>query len=193
PMGTVYFDITRHRRLFGREALNAMIVKPAKVDREALKKMRPLHTYSGSELVARITGQMDKERGNILAMRWMIVLAALIAVGGILATSVLARRREWGVLRAVGMGRARLLLALAIEIALILMLGATIGAIGGIITFEGPIVSFMDHQGFTIGREIVLLPLVGTAALAIAVGLVAVTVSALMVSRTKLTEALSYE
>jgi hypothetical protein len=73
------------------------------------------------------------------------------------------------------------------------MLGATIGAIGGIITFEGPIVSFMDHQGFTIGREVVLLPLVGTAALAIAVGLVAVTVSALMVSRAKLTEALSYE
>ncbi|MBK5230045.1 MAG: hypothetical protein JJE27_02620, partial [Thermoleophilia bacterium] len=53
PMGTVYFDITRYHRLFGSEALNAMIVKPAKIDREALKKMRPLHTYSGSDLVAR--------------------------------------------------------------------------------------------------------------------------------------------
>jgi putative ABC transport system permease protein len=193
PMGTVYFDIKRHRKLFGGDAVNALIVKPGKVDRAALKNLRPLHTYSGADLVARIKGQMDKVRQNMLAMRWMIVLAALVALAGILATSVLARRREWGVLRAVGLGRGRLLAALAIEIVAILVIGAAIGAIGGVITFEGPIVAFMDNQGFTIGREVIVLPLIATAALAIAVGVVAVMISAFFVSRAKLTDALAYE
>lgn len=193
PMGTVYFDIKRHRELFGSDAVNALIVKPGKVDREALGNLRPLHTYSGADLVTRIEGQMNKTRENMLAMRWMIVLAALVALAGILATSVLARRREWGVLRAVGLGRGRLLAALAIEIAVILLVGAVIGAIGGVITFEGPIYAFLENQGFSIGREIVATPLIGTALSAIGVGLFAVMLSAFLVSRAKLTDALSYE
>lgn len=193
PMGTVYFDIKRHRQLFGDNAVNALIVKAGHVDRGALKNLRPLHTYSGADLVQRITGQMDKTRKNMLAMRWMIVIAALVALAGILSTSVLARRREWGVLRAVGMGRAGLLAALAVEIAAILLIGAAIGAVGGIIAFEGPIVAFMDSQGFSIGREVIAGPLLITAASAIAVGFIAVMLSALIVSRAKLTDALSYE
>lgn len=193
PMGTVYFDIKRHRQLFGGDAVNALIVKPGKVDRDALQNLRPLHTYSGADLVGRIEGQMNKTRENMLAMRWMIVLAALVALAGILATSVLARRREWGVLRAVGLGRSRLLAALAIEIAVILLIGAAIGAVGGVITFEGPIYAFLDNQGFSIGREIVATPLIATAVSAIGVGLAAVMLSAFLVSRAKLTEALTYE
>ena len=193
PMGTVYLDITRHRKLFGDAAVNSLIVKPEKVDREALKTLRPLHTYSGADLVQRIEGQMDKTRQNMLAMRWMIILAALVALAGILATSVLARRREWGVLRAIGTGHGRLLAALAIEISVILLIGAVIGAIGGVIVFEGPIHAFLTNQGFSIGREIVARPLLTTGAIAIAVGLLAVMLSAMLVARTKLTEALSYE
>ncbi|MBI5310183.1 MAG: ABC transporter permease [Actinobacteria bacterium] len=170
PMGTVYLDITRHRKLFGRDAVNSLIVN-----------------------VHRIEGQMDKTRQNMLAMRWMIILAALVALAGILATSVLARRREWGVLRAVGMGRPRLLAALALEISVILLIGAAIGVIGGVITFEGPIHAFLSDQGFSIGREIVAAPLAITGAIAIAVGLVAVMLSALVVVRAKLIDALSYE
>lgn len=193
PMGTVYFDIKRHRQLFGRDAVNELLVKPGKVDRAALKKQRPLHTYSGADLVQRITGQMDKTRSNMLAMRWMIVLAALVALTGILATAVLSRRREWAVLRAVGMGRVRLLAALSIEIAVILLLGAIIGAIGGVISYEGPIIAFLDNQGFELGREIVAAPLLVTAVSAIGVGLIAVLLSAVMVLRAKLTDALVYE
>jgi putative ABC transport system permease protein len=193
PMGTVYFDTKRYRQLFGRDTINALIVKPGKVDRSALKDLRPLHTYSGEDLVARITGQMDKVRGNMLAMRWMIVIAALVALAGILATSVLGRRREWGVLRAVGTSTTRLYLALAIEIVMILVVGALIGLAGGVVVFEGPIRAFLSDHGFTIGGEIVAAPLIVTGAVAVIVGLVAVMLAAMLVSRTKLTEALSYE
>jgi putative ABC transport system permease protein len=193
PMGTVYFDIKRHRELFGRDAVNALIVKPGKVDRAALKDLRPLHTYSGADLARRITGQINKTRSNMLAMRWMIVLAAMVALTGILATAVLARRREWAVLRAVGISRGRLLFALAIEIAVILVIGAVIGAIGGVISYEGPILAFLENQGFPLGREIVAGPLLVTAVSAIGVGLIAVMLSALLVVRAKLTDALSYE
>jgi hypothetical protein len=194
PLGSVYFDITRYRRLFDDDAINVLLVRDrGYVDHDGIADMRPLHTYSGAQLRERIKGQMDKQRQNMLAMRWMIVLAALVAVGGILATSVLARRREWGVLRAAGLGKARLYLALAIEIAVILLLGSLIGVVGGIVSFRGPINSFMNSQGFTIGHEIVLMPLIGTAGTAIGVGFVAVSLSAVAVARTKLTEALSYE
>lgn len=193
PMGTVYFDNKRHQELFGDDAINALMVKPGKVDRKTLKKNRPLHTYSGADLVERITSQMDKTRSNMLAMRWMIVLAALVALVGILATAVLSRRREWAVLRAVGMSRTKLLVALAIEITVILVIGAVVGAVGGVIAFEGPIIAFLDNQGFTIGREIVALPLLITAVVAIGVGLIAVMLSALSVVRAKLADALAYE
>lgn len=194
PLGSVYFDITRYRRLFDDDAINVLIVRNRSyVDNGEIADRRPLHTYSGAQLRERIKGQMDKQRENMLAMRWMIVLAALVAVGGILATSVLARRREWGVLRAAGLGKARLFTALAIEIAVILVLGSLIGVAGGIVSFRGPINSFMDSQGFSIGDEIVLMPLLGTAGTAVGVGFVAVSLSAIAVARTKLTEALSYE
>ncbi len=194
PLGSVYLDITRYRKLFDDSAINVLIVRDrGYVDRDEIADMRPLHTYSGAQLRERIKGQMDKQRQNMLAMRWMIVLAALVAVGGILATSVLARRREWGVLRAAGLGKAKLYVALAIEIAVILVLGSLIGVAGGIVSFRGPINSFMDSQGFSIGDEIVLMPLLGTAGTAIGVGFVAVSLSAVAVARTKLTEALSYE
>lgn len=193
PMGTVYFDIKRHRELFGESAMNALIVKPGKIDREALKDLRPLHTYSGADLAQRITGQMDKTRGNMLAMRWMVVLAALVALSGILATSVLSRRREWAVLRAIGLGRVRLLAALMIEILAILLLGATVGLAGGVIVYLGPVLAFLDNQGFELGREIVAGPLLATATAAIATGLAAVMLSAVLVARAKITEALVYE
>jgi putative ABC transport system permease protein len=193
PLGTVYFSMDRFRELYGWEGVNALIVKPSKLDFAQLKKMRPLHTYSGAELTARIQRQMEMTRSNMLAMRMLIVLAAMVAISGILATSVLARRREWGVLRAVGMTQGKLLRALVIEIAVILLLGAAIGIVGGLLTFQGPMLSFMESRGFPVGDEIVVLPLLVTAAGAIAVGAIAVIISALMVARTKLTDALAYE
>ncbi|MBJ7347314.1 MAG: FtsX-like permease family protein [Thermoleophilaceae bacterium] len=193
PLGTVYFDISRYRELYGWNAINSLIVKPGKIDRKQVAKLRPLYSYSGATVSNRIRHQMNMTRSNILAMRLLIVLAAMVAISGILSTSVLARRREWGVLRAVGMNQSSLLLALAIELALILTLGTLIGTVGGLITYEGPILSFMANQGFPLARNIVVLPLIITALSAITVGLLAVMISAVHVARTKLTDALSYE
>ena len=50
---------------------------------------------------------MEKSTQGLLAMRVLTLLAALVAVGGIIATSVFARRREWAVLRAMGMRQRR--------------------------------------------------------------------------------------
>ncbi len=193
PLGTAYFNIDRFRDLYGWEGVNALVVRPSKVDTKELRKMRPLHTYTGADLSARIERQTEMTRKNMLSMRMLIVLAAMVAISGILATSVLARRREWGVLRAVGMTSGKLLAALIIEIAVILLLGAAIGIVGGLLTYQGPILSFMEGRGFPVGDDIVVMPLITTAAAAIAVGAIAVLISAMSVTRTKLTDALAYE
>ena len=64
-------------------------------------------------------------------MRVLTLLAALVAVGGIIATSVFARRREWAVLRAMGMQQRRPFAALALETLLVMAIGGICGAIGG--------------------------------------------------------------
>ncbi len=193
PMGTVYFDITRYRKLYGWDAINSLVVKRGKIDRAQIAEMRPLHTFSGKTMANRIRRQMTMTRDNILAMRLLIVLAALVAVSGILATSILARRREWGVLRAVGIKRRDLLLALGMEVALILVLGAALGAIAGILVYEGQVLTFMADQGFPIARNVEVLPLVSTATVAVLVGLLTVMTTAMITARTRITDALSYE
>ena len=59
-------------------------------------------------------------------MRVLTLLAALVAVGGIITTSVFARRREWAVLRAMGMRSGGLLAALALETLLVMVLGGAL-------------------------------------------------------------------
>ena len=99
---------------------------------------------------------MEKSTQGLLAMRALTLIAALVAVGGIITTSVFARRREWAVLRAMGIGNAGLLAALALETLLVMSLGALCGAIGGIVSYRGPTLGFLEAQGYVIGNELQL-------------------------------------
>jgi len=193
PLGSVYMNISQYRYLFGRYTVNQYAVQNGHIDQSKIKDLRPLHTFSGGVLIKRIRHQIDATRKNILAMRLLVVIAALVAISGIFATSVFARRREWGVLRAMGMKSRRLFLALGIEILLILLIGSIAGMIVGVATYEGPILSFMSSQGFPLGSEIVIGPILATAGAAILAGVLAVLIPAILVTRIRLTDALSYE
>jgi putative ABC transport system permease protein len=194
PSGTIYMDIRRYRRLYGTSAINVLAVRRrAMIDEPALERLRPLHTISGSELVERIEEQMDKSTQGLLAMRALTLLAALVAVGGILATAVFARRREWAVLRAMGMRSGGLFAALALETLLVMALGGICGAVGGVVSFRGPTLGFLESQGYVVGTDIAPLTVLAVFAGAVLIGTVATALPAWLTARAPLSDALSYE
>ncbi len=194
PAGSVYMDIARYRKLYRTNAINMLGVDGrSRLRTHRLADLRPLHAVSGRKVVRRVEGQMDKVSRSFLAMRYLTLLAALVAVGGILATSVFARRREWGVLRAMGMRTDGLLRALAVEVLLIMIVGAVCGIIGGIVSFRGPALAFLEGQGFQIGDELVFSTLAAIVGGAILAGTLAVVAPTWLTARMRLADALSYE
>ena len=194
PSGTVYMDIGTYRHLYRTAAINVLAVdRGAKVDRAALRRLPALHTVSGEELLGRIDEQMDKSTQGLLAMRVLTLIAALVAVAGIVATAVLSRRREWAVLRAMGLRNGGLFGALALETGLVMVLGGICGAVAGIVSYLGPTTGFLESQGYVIGGGISGLTIAAIVALAAVLGTVAAAFPAWLTARAPLAEALSYE
>lgn len=194
PVGSIYVHLDSYQRHFSDRIVSQITVKPGDhIRRDELKDMSPVHTIDGAEFDRRVHTQVNMTRENILAMRLLAVIASLIAIAGIFATSVFARRREWGVLRAMGMSNVGLIRALVLEIALVLGIGLICGVAGGLAFYELPIRMFMESQGLPITGELVFWPIVGTAGIAISVGMAAVLLPAILVARSKLTDALAYE
>ena len=194
PSGTVYLTMARYRSLYGSPAVNLVGVNgPRRLRARGLAALAPVHAITGRELAGRVREQMDRSTRGLAAMRLLTLLAALVAVGGILATSVFARRREWAVLRAMGMRGGGLLAALALETGLVMALGAVCGTIGGILSFRGPMLAFMRDEGYVLSDA--LLP--GTIALVVAGAVVAATLVAALpawlTARARLGDALAYE
>lgn len=194
PSGTVYMRMGRYRRLFRTGTVSALAVdRRAKLDVPQLHRLAPLHAISGTEFRHRIDAQMEKSTQGLLAMRALTLIAALVAVGGIVTTSVFSRRREWAVLRAMGIGNAGLLAALALETLLVMTMGAACGAIGGIVSYRGPTLAFLEAQGYVVGTELQLGAVTAIAALAVAIGTLAAALPAWLTARAPLADALSYE
>jgi putative ABC transport system permease protein len=194
PSGTVYMTMARYRRLFRTEAVSAIAVdRRSKLDLAALRRLAPLHAIDGAEFRGRIDAQMEKSTQGLLAMRALTLVAALVAVAGIIATSVFARRREWAVLRAMGISNTGLLAALALETLLVMCLGALCGAIGGIVSYRGPVLGFLDAQGYVIDNDVAFGAVLAVAAVAVLIGVLAAALPAWLTARSPLADALSYE
>jgi len=194
PSGTIYMDIDRYRALYRTGAISVLVTgRRANVDDDALKRLAPLHTVSGAEFSERIADQMDQSTRGLVAMRVLTLLAALVAVGGIITTSVFARRREWAVLRAMGMRESGLFAALALETLLVMAIGGVCGAIGGVVSFVGPGLGFLESQGYVVDGSIPIATVAGITIAAVAIGALAAALPAWLTARAPLSRALSYE
>lgn len=194
PSGTIYMDIRRYRDLYRTDAISVLVAdRRSEIDGAALKRLRPLHTVSGAEFTETIEDQMDQSTKGLVAMRGLTLLAALVAVGGIVTTSVFARRREWAVLRAMGMRGGGLFAALALETLLVMVLGGICGAIGGVVSFLGPGVGFLESQGYVIDEGIPVWTVVAVTVVATSIGALAAALPAWLTARAPLANALSYE
>jgi putative ABC transport system permease protein len=89
-----------------------------------------LHTPT--EFKAQIAGQIDKMLNLIYVLLFMAVVISLFGIANTLALSVVERRRELGLLRAVGMQRSQVRSGVRWEAVLIALLGVAIGTALGL-------------------------------------------------------------
>lgn len=85
-----------------------------------------VYVYSGREALAGISKALDTISAVIAAIAWIVVAVSAIALLNTLMLSVLDRRREIGVLRAIGATRRDALFSIAAE-------AVGIGVIGGLL------------------------------------------------------------
>ena len=103
-----------------------------------------LHTPA--EFKADIAGQIDKMLNLIYVLLFLAVVIALFGIANTLALSVVERRRELGLLRAVGMQRRQVRSSVRWEAVLIALLGTAVGTALGL-GFGWALVKAMGSQG----------------------------------------------
>ncbi len=85
-----------------------------------------------AEFKAQIAGEIDKMLNLIYVLLFMAVVISLFGIANTLALSVVERRRELGLLRAVGMQRSQVRSGVRWEAVLIALLGVAIGTALGV-------------------------------------------------------------
>lgn len=136
--GVVMMDLDHMRDWYGRpgETLIAVDVAPgadlADV-RAAIRAVVPAgyHVDTGDDVVTAISSSLRQGSAMSRSILWIVVLVATVALLNTLMLSVLERRRELGVLRAIGTGRRFLLRSVLAEAAGIGVIGALIGLVVG--------------------------------------------------------------
>ena len=147
-----------------------------------------------TELRDAVTDQVNRIYHLAYAQEFVVGLVALLGVISALFISVLQRRRELGLLRAVGATQGQVLRSVMAEAALMGMVGAVIGFVAGlllewyilgVVVFDEagmifPMMAPWISAGVVVGASVVLTTLVGLW-------------PAWSATRLRITEAIAYE
>jgi len=134
--------------------------------------------------------QINQLLGLIYALLALAVIVSLFGIANTLALSIHERRRELGMLRAIGMSRRQVRTMIRYEAVITALIGAILGMIIGLV-FAALIAQPLKDEGFTlsypVGQLIVLLVFAGFAGVLAAIG------PARRASRLDVLESLQYE
>jgi len=136
--GVVSMSLDKLRQSFDRpgSTILAVMLTPG-ADRpgveRAIRARLPadIYVYSGDQAAAAVGASLAQGTKLITVMAWIVVLVAGVALLNTLMLSVLERRRELGVLRAMGSSRRFALQTILAEAAGLGIVGAAIGAVSG--------------------------------------------------------------
>ncbi|MFD8247839.1 FtsX-like permease family protein [Nocardia sp. NPDC059691] len=145
--GVVMMDLNLMRSWYERpgETVIAVDIAPG-ADRAAvfaaIRQVVPpeLNVDTGADTVVAASSSIRQGMAMSNAILWIVVLVATVALLNTLMLSVLERRRELGVLRAMGTGRKFLMRSVLAEAAGIGIVGAVLGlALGASVQFLGTV------------------------------------------------------
>ncbi|MGW5452904.1 FtsX-like permease family protein [Nocardia sp. NPDC003979] len=136
--GVVMMSLDQMREWYQRPGETVLAVRfepgadPAAVH-AAVRAVVPeeIHVDTGAAQVAAISSSVEQGAAMSTMILWIVVLVATVALLNTLMLSVLERRRELGVLRAMGTNRKFLLRSVLAEAAGIGIVGAAIGMVTG--------------------------------------------------------------
>jgi putative ABC transport system permease protein len=136
--GIVSMSLTQMRQWFDRPGSTILAVDltpgadRAKVEAQIRDSVPPdIYVYSGQEATKAVGKTMAEATALITVMAWIVVFVAGVALLNTLMLSVLERRRELGVLRAMGSSRRFALQTVLAEAAGLGLVGAVTGALVG--------------------------------------------------------------
>lgn len=151
-----------------------------------------IHVATGREAVTAISSSVRQGTSISNAILWIVVLVSAVALLNTLMLSVLDRRRELGVLRAMGTSRRFLLRTVLTEAAGIGLTGATLGlAVGSAVHYLSTFA-----LGHAIAMDIAYHPsalLVAYAIIALAMSLLGAIPPALRAARLPIVEAIAVD
>jgi putative ABC transport system permease protein len=134
---------------------------------ELVKRLEPFPTVKlqdQASLKDQINGQFDRVFGFIYALLALAVIVAFLGIINTLALSVHERRREVGLLRAVGTSRPQIRRMVVLEAVLISLFGAALGVVLGLV-YGALLQKVLEPQGVTVlavpGGQIVGFLLLG--------------------------------
>ncbi|GAB91045.1 ABC transporter permease [Gordonia rhizosphera] len=93
---------------------------------------KPIYIHSGAEALAAAQAQAQQAGSFTVAIQWIVALAAAIALLNTLLLSVIERRRELGVLRAMGASRRFVSRMVVAEAAAVALIGSVTGIVLGL-------------------------------------------------------------
>jgi putative ABC transport system permease protein len=134
--------------------------------------------------------QVDQLVNLVYALLLLAILISLFGIANTLALSIHERRRELGMLRAIGMSRRQVRTMIRYEAVITALIGAIIGMVLGIV-FAALIAQPLKDEGFTLSYP--LGSLVGLLVFAAIIGVLAAILPARRASRLDVLESLQYE
>jgi putative ABC transport system permease protein len=153
----------------------------------------PMWVYSGPQLLAASRLGLKQSAGILLSMQWVIVGAAALAVLNTLLISVIERRRELGILRAIGTSRKRIRRMVATEAVAIGAVGGAIGVLFGLSGHYVAVLAYKKLVGFTVRYELLAVPILVAVLAAAAIVVLASLAPAWRAARLNVVEAIGYE
>ena len=135
-------------------------------------------------------GQLNALLNFVLVLLALAILISLFGIANTLALSIHERRRELGMLRAIGMTRRQVRTMIRYEAVITALIGAILGMILGL-AFAALIAQPLKDEGFTLSYPILLL--IALFVFAAIIGVLAAILPARRASRLDVLESLQYE
>lgn len=153
----------------------------------------PVTVETGRQFMTSIAAAADQVQSGFKAMQLIIVLAALLAVLNAMLIAVIERRREFGILRAIGTGRRMLRNMVAGESMAVGAVAGVLGLFVGVVSQYAATASVGQSTGYPFHYHFRLAPL----AIAVIAGAVVTVVGGALparrAARVNVIEAIGYE